>query len=71
MKTAEITFLLPKNGKKLDSDFTAKILGTKKQDNKGTETKDNSEKATQMAKNVVDFYWPIFEKASVQGWKRG
>ncbi len=59
------------NGKKVDSDFAAKILGTKNQDDKGSGNVDNTNKATEVARRVVNFYWPIFEQASKKGWVKG
>ena len=41
------------------------------QNEKETTTVDSSEKATALAKKVIDFYWPIFEKASEKGWVKG
>ena len=58
-------------GKQLDSEYAAKILKTKSQENKGDGTVDNSKKATEIAKQVIDFYYPIFEQAATKGWIRG
>ena len=60
-----------RNGKKLDSEYTAKIFGTVSGEYKGSKTVDNSEKATAMAKKVIDFYYPIFSQASEKGWVKG
>lgn len=60
-----------RNGHKLNSEYTALILGTKDQDTKGTTTVDNSDKATAIAKRVIDFYYPIFSQASTKGWVKG
>ena len=59
-----------KNGGKVDSEFAAKIIKTKDGQNDGKTTVDNSELATQKAKDVINFYWPIFEKAA-SGWSKG
>ena len=57
-----------KNGGKVDSEFAAKILKTASGEDTGrTGTVDNTEKATQKAKDVIDFYWPIFDQAA-SGW---
>jgi hypothetical protein len=60
-----------KNGKKLDSSYDVTNLGARKQDYRGKGKNDNSDTATEKALKVIKFYWPIFEKASAQGWKRG
>ena len=60
-----------KSGKQLDSEYATRILKTKSQKNAGTGENDNSETATTLAKRVIDFYWPIFEKASTDGWRTG
>jgi hypothetical protein len=58
-------------GKQLDSDYAAKILKTKSQKEEGEGTVDNTKKATEIAKKVIDFYYPIFGKAAEKGWTRG
>jgi len=60
-----------RNGHKLSSEYATAILGTKDQDYRGQGSVDNTEKATAMAKKVIDFYYQIFAQASTKGWVKG
>lgn len=59
------------SGKKLSSEYAAKIIQTKTGNEKGETTVDNTDKATELAKKVIEFYYPIFSHASTQGWVKG
>ena len=60
-----------RNGKQLDDEYASRFVKTKTDDESETGTVDNSKKATEMAKKVIDFYYPIFLQASTQGWVKG
>ena len=57
-----------RNGGTLDSSYDAKLKKTMTGEETGEKvTVDNSGSTTAKARNVINFYWPIFERAS-KGW---
>lgn len=59
------------NGKKLDSEYSAKLINAVSGKQDGTTTVDNTDKATTMAKQVINFYSAIFKAAANRGWTNG
>ncbi len=58
-------------GKKLDEEYSAKLINSLSGKQTGSTTVNNSNKATQLAKNVIDFYSAIFKGAANRGWTTG
>lgn len=62
--------LLVMNGGTLDSSFDASLIQTVSGKDTGKDTNvDNSQTATEKLRTVINFYKPIFTRASLQGWK--
>lgn len=62
--------LVVMNGGTLDSSFDASLIQTVSGEDTGKDTSvDNSQTATEKLRTVINFYKPIFTRASLQGWK--
>jgi len=57
------------NGGNIESQYAATIIKTLTGEVVKTDAvQDNTEKATQLLKKIIDFYYPIFEAAANNGW---
>lgn len=58
-----------RNGGKVESEYAASVVKTLTGENTGeTTTVDNTEKATELVNQILDFYYPIFLAAAANGW---
>lgn len=57
------------NGGQVPSEYTADVIITLSKSDSGRDTTiDNSERATELVQNLLDFYAPIFKAAAANGW---